>query len=40
MKKMSKIRIKQKSAVDLCWNERVVLGRVDSPFVVSLKYAF
>lgn len=40
MKVMNKKRIKQKNASDLCWNERVVLSRVNSPFVVSLKYAF
>jgi serine/threonine protein kinase len=40
MKTMNKRRIKQKNAADLCWNERIVLGKVDSPFVISLKYAF
>lgn len=40
MKSMSKRRIKQKNAVDLCWNERIVLGKVDSPYIISLKYSF
>lgn len=40
MKVMNKRRIKSKNAQDLCWNERIVLGKVDSPFVISLKYAF
>ena len=40
MKAMNKRRIKVKNAADLCWNERIVLGKVDSPFVISLKYAF
>lgn len=40
MKVMNKRRIKGKNAQDLCWNERIVLGKVDSPFVISLKYAF
>ena len=34
MKVMSKNRIKMKNAVDLCWNERVLLAKIKSPFVV------
>ena len=34
MKVMSKNRIKTKNAVDLCWNERVLLAKIKSPFVV------
>ena len=37
---MDKRRIEAKNATELCWNERVVLSRVDSPFVVGLQYAF
>lgn len=39
-KAMAKRRIKAKNASDLCWNERVILHRVRSPFIISLKYAF
>lgn len=40
MKVMSKKRIKQKKSVQFALNERACLAAVDSPFVVSLKYAF
>jgi serine/threonine protein kinase len=40
MKTMNRKRVKMKRAADLCWNERVILGRLNSPFIVCLKYAF
>ena len=40
IKTMDRRRVKLKRANDLCWNERVILGRLNSPFIVSLKYAF
>ena len=40
MKTMDRRRVKLKSAMDLCWNERIILGRLNSPFIVCLKYAF
>eukprot|EP00622_Pseudochattonella_farcimen_P003939 FR739223.1.p1 GENE.FR739223.1~~FR739223.1.p1 ORF type:complete len:276 (+),score=8.88 FR739223.1:3-830(+) len=40
MKTMSRKRVKMKKAEDLCWNERNILGKMSSPFVVCLKYAF
>jgi hypothetical protein len=36
MKVMNKRRIKMKSAIDLCWNERVLLAKIKSPFVVRV----
>jgi hypothetical protein len=39
MKVMSKNRIKMKNAVDLCWNERVLLAKIKSPFVVSCNFS-
>ena len=40
MKTMDRRRVKMKKAGDLCWNERIILGRINSPFIVCLKYAF
>ncbi|KAG5177827.1 kinase-like domain-containing protein [Tribonema minus] len=40
MKVMSRRHIKLKKSEELCWNERRILERVNSAFVVSLKYAF
>eukprot|EP00622_Pseudochattonella_farcimen_P008171 FR744351.1.p1 GENE.FR744351.1~~FR744351.1.p1 ORF type:complete len:288 (+),score=4.87 FR744351.1:127-864(+) len=40
MKTMNRKRVKMKKAEDLCWNERNILGKMSSPFVVCLKYAF
>jgi beta-adrenergic-receptor kinase len=40
MKVMNKKRVKLKRSEQLTLNERVALAAVDSPFVVSLKYAF
>lgn len=40
MKTMDRKRVKLKNAMDLCWNERDILGRLNSPFIVCLKYAF
>jgi serine/threonine protein kinase len=40
MKTMDRRRVKLKRALDLCWNERIILGQLDSPFIVSLSYAF
>jgi len=40
MKTMNRKRVKMKKAEDLCWNERNILGKLSSPFVVCLKYAF
>ena len=40
MKTMDRRRVKLKNAMDLCWNERDILGRLNSPFIVCLKYAF
>jgi beta-adrenergic-receptor kinase len=40
MKIMNKKRIKHKKSVQFALNERACLAAVDSPFVVSLKYAF
>ena len=40
MKVMNKKRIKIKKSETLTLNERTALASVDSPFVVSLKYAF
>jgi hypothetical protein len=37
---MSRKHVKAKSSQDLCWNERRILERINSAFVVSLKYAF
>lgn len=39
-KAMSKKRLKQRKAEDLALQERVVLARVDSPFIVCLRYAY
>jgi beta-adrenergic-receptor kinase len=40
MKVLNKKRIKMKNAEELCINERNILARVESRFVVTLKYAF
>lgn len=40
IKTMHRKRIKLKKAMDLCWNERNIMGRVSSPFIINLKYAF
>lgn len=40
MKAMDRRRVKMKRALDLCWNERIILGQLDSPFIVSLSYSF
>lgn len=40
MKVMKKKRIKLRKSQHLALNERAVLAAVDSPFVISLKYAF
>ncbi|KAG5175645.1 kinase-like domain-containing protein [Tribonema minus] len=40
MKVMSRRHIKAKKSESMCWNERRILERVASAFVVSLKYAF
>ncbi|CAM9429644.1 unnamed protein product [Chrysoparadoxa australica] len=40
MKVMNKRRIKAKKSEDLCWNERNILCDIDTPLMVSLKYAF
>ena len=37
MKTMDRRRVKMKKAGDLCWNERIILGRLNSPFIVCLK---
>ena len=40
MKTMNKHRVKKEEAEDLCLSERAILGIIDSPFVLSVKYAF
>jgi serine/threonine protein kinase len=40
MKIINKKRIKLKRASKLCWNERKLLGIVNSKFVITLKYAY
>ena len=40
MKMMNKKRVKVNKAEDLCWNERRVLAKINSRFVLTLKYAF
>ena len=40
MKIMNKKRVKNNAAEDLCMGERAILRNVNSPFVVSLRYAF
>lgn len=40
VKMCNKHKIKAKGSADTCWNERASLSAVQSPFVVSLKYAF
>jgi serine/threonine protein kinase len=40
MKVLNKKRVKMNKAEDLCWSERKILGRINSRFVLTLKYAF
>lgn len=40
MKVLDKKRIKKSRAEDLCWAERKALGKVRSPFVLNLRYAY
>lgn len=40
MKTMDRKRVKMRKAMDLCWNERNIMGGLDSPFLVGIKYAY
>lgn len=40
IKQLDRRRIKKKKAADLCLNERNILEKVNSPFIVCMQYAF